>query len=160
MSPGGVSLVLPPPVRSAAGSAVGALRNLAAASAAADAVAVAAAAAAAGRIGGSGSSLGGGGGSALFDGGANAFLGVPGGSFANALAAAGVAPSAAATAWGSSVFPSCWYTAALHSNAINDALGNAACNVLREAMTHEPQEESGKGMDNMSLILAKLSTTA
>ena len=57
--------------------------------------------------------------------------------------------------------PSCWYSAALYSNTINDVLGDSACGVLRMAMAPEekPDEEGGVGMDNMSLIIARLSTT-
>jgi hypothetical protein len=57
--------------------------------------------------------------------------------------------------------PAVWQTAALHSNVVSDVLGRCACAVMREALaTDDSNVEEGLGMDNMSLILARLCTTA
>jgi hypothetical protein len=47
----------------------------------------------------------------------------------------------------------------LHGNELNDVLARSACDVLRKALASQPNDD-GLGMDNMSLIVARLTQTA
>jgi serine/threonine protein phosphatase PrpC len=47
----------------------------------------------------------------------------------------------------------------LHGNQVNEVVADSVCAVMRQAMTTEPDEDEGLGMDNMSVIVTRLVMT-